>query len=210
MIIYDISVKIPYTPVYPGDPQTKLKQVGTIKACGYNLTEISMCAHAGTHVDAPLHFIDGAESIEALEPDLFCGKATVKTIYKKSGQIEEEDLKGMKIQRGERLIFKTRNSIDGHIKDRDFYKDFCSLTPSAAQYLVKHDVRLVGIDYASIGSGDTNAQTHLILLKAGTAVLEWLDLGAVEDGEYFLSAAPLKITGSEGAPARALLIDFKK
>ncbi|HEX2938324.1 MAG TPA: cyclase family protein, partial [Ruminiclostridium sp.] len=106
----------------------------------------------------------------------------------------------------ERLLFKTRNSIDGHIFDRDFYMDFCAVSADAARFLTDKGTALVGIDYASIGSGESMAQTHRILLEAGVAVLEWLNLTDVCDGEYFLSAAPIKLA-AEGAPVRALLFE---
>lgn len=205
MKIIDISVKVPEAPVYPGDPKTKLLSVSSIKDGDiYNLTEITMSAHAGTHADAPLHFIDGGSSIDSLSPSKFCGEARVVTIYKKEGNIEKEDLVPLKLMKGERILFKTRNSVDGHITDKEFYKDFCALSPSAAQYLVDSGVALAGIDYASIGAGGSIAETHRILLSAGIAVLEWLNLEKVCDGNYFLSAAPIKIA-AEGAPARALL-----
>jgi arylformamidase len=211
MKIYDISVTVPVAPVFPGDPITRLSRVANIKdGSKCNLTEVSMCLHAGTHADAPLHFVDGAASIEKLSPSLFVGKTRLVTIYKKEGNIEAADLKHFGIQSGERLIIKTHNSIDGHIADPEFYTDFCALAPSAAQYLVDCGVSLVGIDYASIGQGDSNTQTHRILLAAGIAVLEWLDLSSVKDGRYFLSAAPIKIAGAEGSPTRALLFDFEK
>ena len=208
MKIYDISVTVPDAPVYPGDPVTVIQRAANISsgdAC--NLTTISMCVHAGTHADAPLHFIDGAPSIETLDPALFCGDARVVTIYKECGQIEAADLKPLSIKRGERLLLKTRNSIDGHVFDKDFYIDFCAIAPSAADYLTKCGITLVGIDYASIGAGENTVQTHKILLCSGIAVLEWLNLGEVSDGKYFLSAAPLKVSGSEGAPSRALLFE---
>ncbi len=210
MKIYDISVTIPKAPVYPGDPKTELSRISNIiDGSEYNLTEVSMCLHAGTHADAPLHFIDGGASIEKLSSALFIGEARVITIYKEVGNIEAADFAPFDLKRGERLLIKTRNSVDEHINAREFYLEFCALSPSAAEYLVKSGVSLVGIDYASIGGGETNSQTHRTLLSANIAVLEWLDLSAVPDGRYFLSAAPIKIAGAEGAPARALLIDFE-
>ena len=208
MKIYDISVAVPNAPVYPGDPATEIHRAASISDGSMcNVTAVSMCVHAGTHADAPLHFIDGAPSIDSLDPQIFCGKARIVTVYKKEGQIEADDLKPLDIKRGERLLFKTRNSIDGHVADRNFYMDFCAFAPSAADYLAERGVALVGIDYASIGAGDNTQATHKILLGAGMGILEWLNPGAVSDGEYFLSAAPLKIAGAEGAPVRALLFE---
>jgi arylformamidase len=204
MNIYDISVRIPDAPVYPGDPETRLHRALNIAdkdQC--NLTEITMSAHAGTHADSPLHFIGGGMAIDALDPAVFCGTARVVTVYKAQGDIEKEDLAPLSIQKGERILFKTRNALDGHIVDREFYKDFCGFSAEAAAYLAQIGPVLVGIDYASIGG----PEAHRAVLGAGIAALEWLDLRRVADGRYFLSAAPLKIGGAEGAPARALLFD---
>jgi arylformamidase len=210
MKIYDISVTVPIAPVFPGDPITILSRVANIKDGSHcNLTKVSMCLHAGTHADAPLHFVDDTASIEKLSPALFVGETRIVTVYKKEGDIEAADLKPFDVKGGERILIKTRNSIDGHISGTEFYSDFCALAPSAAQYLVECGITLVGIDYASIGHGDSSAQTHRILLAAGIAVLEWLDLSSVKDGDYFLSAAPVKIAGAEGSPTRALLLDFE-
>lgn len=209
MKIYDISVSIPDTPVYPGDPQSKVERVSDMKVGAlYNLTAMSVCVHAGTHADAPLHFIDGGLSIEKIDPELFCGKARVATIYKKTGQIEAEDLMNLSIKPGERLLLRTRSSADGHILQKEFYSDFCALTVAAAEYLANLRIKLLGIDYASAGAGENTMPVHKALLGAGIPILEWLNLSDVPDGEYFLSAAPLKITGAEGAPARALLFKF--
>lgn len=207
MRITDISVTVPYVPTYPGDPDANFKQILTIKngsVC--NLTELSMSVHAGTHADAPLHFIDGGAAIDTLPPDLFCGAVRVVTIYKTTGNIEADDIVRHNIGKGERILFRTRNSIDGHIFDKDFYADFCGLSPSAARYLVNQEIILAGIDYASIGAGKDTVETHRILLGAGVAVLEWLNLSEVDHENYILFAAPMKLA-AEGAPVRALLID---
>lgn len=206
MKIYDISVAVPGTPSYPGDPETEILKAAEIKkGDDYNLTAVKMSLHAGTHADAPLHFIKGGSSIEQIPPETFVGCCRVITVYKDSGGINADDVKSYDIKRGERLLLRTRNSIDGHIVSADFYKDYCAIEPSAAKYLIDKGVTLVGIDYASAG----DSKTHKIFLKAGVALLEWLDLRLIKDGSYFLSAAPLKIK-AEGAPARALLIDFEK
>lgn len=209
MKIYDISVSIPEAPVYPGDCQSSLCRVSDMKnGAIYNLTEMSICVHTGTHADAPLHFINNGLSIEKIDPAIFCGQARVVTVYKKNGQIEAEDLKGFSIKPGERLLIKTRSSIDGHILQKDFYSDYCALTVQAAEYLVSRGIALLGIDYASAGAGENTVSTHRVLLGAGIPILEWLNLTQVPDGEYFLSAAPLKITEAEGAPVRALLFEL--
>ena len=204
MKIYDISVKIPDAPVYPGDPVTRLRRAASIAdGAECNLTALTLSAHAGTHADAPLHFIDGAQSIDTLDPAVFCGEARVVTVFKAQGNIEIEDLAPLSIQKGERILFKTRNSLDNHISDKEFYKDFCAFSEEAGAYLAERGPALVGIDYASIGG----PAAHRAVLGAGIAALEWLDLRSITDGRYFLTAAPIKISGAEGAPARALLFD---
>lgn len=209
MKIYDISVTVPYSPVYPGDPETILSRAANIKdGSSYNLTEIKMSLHAGTHADSPLHFIDNAADISSLSLSPFAGNSRIITVYKKSGGVKMSDLEPFDIKSGERLLIRTRNSIDGHIADKNFYMDYCALEPSAAEFLKIRSAALVGIDYASIGGGSTNAETHRILLGAGIAVLEWLDLRPVDDGNYILCAAPLKIAGVEGAPVRAVLLEL--
>lgn len=209
MEIIDISVCVPDAPVYPGDPKTELRRVLKISGgSDCNLTEVSMSVHAGTHADAPLHFIDSGMPVDSLNPSLFCGRARVVTVYKKSGDIEADDIRKLDIKKGERILFKTRNSIDGHVKGSEFYLDFCAVAPSAARYLADKGIILAGIDYASIGHGDGMTETHTVLLKSGAAVIEWLDLSYAGDGFYFLSAAPVKLR-AEGAPCRALLFRQK-
>lgn len=204
MNIYDISVTLPDAPVYPGDPALSLRRAASIAdGAECNLTAITMSVHTGTHADAPLHFIDGTPAIDALDPAVFCGPARVVTVYKVKGDIEKEDLLPLSLQKGERILIKTRNSMDGHTDDREFYRGFCGLSPDAAVYLAQICPALVGIDYASIGG----PESHRAVLGAGIAALEWLDLRKVQDGQYFLSAAPVKIAGAEGAPVRALLFD---
>lgn len=207
MKLYDISVTLPGAPVYPGDPALVFSLAQDLSlGASCNVTAVRMCAHAGTHADAPAHFVPGGKSVCALPPELFVGPARVCTVYKEAGAVTAGDLAALGLRPGVRLLLKTRNSLDGHVGDPEFYRDFCALDAGAAALLAALPATLVGIDYASIGPAADSAAPHRALLGAGVAVLEWLDLRAVPDGDYFLMAAPVKFD-ADGAPARALLLE---
>ena len=176
---------------YPGDPEVRLERVSSIAGGDVvNLSRLDLGVHSGTHVDAPLHFVDGGPSVETLPLDVLVGPCVVV-----------EGLDPAAVPPGaERVLFKTPNS---RLWDRDeFSEDFVALDAEAARPLVAAGVRLVGIDYLSIG----DEEAHRILLGAGVVAVEGLDLREVEPGEYRLVCAPLKLEGAEGAPARVLLL----
>jgi len=190
--IIDVSVLVrPGMITYPGDPEVRLERVSSI-ADGdrVNLSRLDLGVHSGTHVDAPLHFVEGAPSVEALPLDVLVGPCVVV-----------DGLRPAAVPQGaERVLFKTPNS---RLWERDeFSEDFVGLDGQAAQALVERGVRLVGIDYLSIG----DEEAHHVLLEAGVVAVEGLDLREVEPGEYRLVCAPLKLVGAEGAPARVLLL----
>ena len=191
MEIIDVSVPIrPGMVTYPGDPEVRLERVSSIaEGAVANISRLDFGVHSGTHVDAPLHFIDGAPGAEALPIDVLVGPCVVVD------GLDAEVAPGT-----ERVLFKTSNS---RLWERDeFSEDSVKLGGDAAQVLVDKGVRLVGIDYLSIG----DEEAHHALLEAGVVAIEGLDLGAVEPGEYRLVCAPLKLVGSDGAPARVLLL----
>jgi arylformamidase len=203
MHIIDISVSVrPGMVTYPGDPEVVLERVRSIEGGeGYNLSRISLGLHTGTHVDAPLHFVEGGADAEALPLEVLVGPATVVDATAVESRLSAAALAGLALpERCERVLFKTRNSELW--RRAAFSEDVVSLTQDGAQELVSRGVRLVGIDYLSIG--DEGA--HRVLLGSGVVALEGLDLGAVEPGDYLLVCAPLKLAGAEGAPTRALLI----
>jgi arylformamidase len=190
--IIDVSVPVrPGMITYPGDPEVRLERVSSI-ADGdvVNLSRLDLGVHSGTHVDAPLHFLDGGASVETLPLDVLVGPCVVV-----------EGLDPAAVPAGaERVLFKTPN---GRLWERDeFSEDFVALDAEAARALVAAGVRLVGIDYLSIG----DEEAHRILLGAGIVAVEGLDLREVEPGDYRLVCAPLKLVGAEGAPARVLLL----
>jgi arylformamidase len=201
--IFDVSVPIrERMPIWPGNAGVALRRVESIADGDVaNVSELCFGVHTGTHVDGPCHFIDGAPGVEALPLEPLVGDAVVldATDVKKT-------IDGDAVQRldppatASRVLFKTRNSA---LWENDaFTDDFVALDESGARALLDRGTTLVGIDYLSIG--DPGA--HHALLGAGTVVVEGLDLRAVAPGPYRLVCLPLKIPGSDGGPARALLI----
>jgi arylformamidase len=183
---------------YPGDPTVTLERVVSLDEGGVvNLSRLEFGVHTGTHVDAPLHFISGGAAIEALALETLIGPARVLDLTA-ADSLGASAFDGFEL--GARVLLKTRNS---ELWERDdFSEDFLALDESGARRLVDEGVRLVGIDYVSIG----DEAAHKVLLGAGVIPVEGLDLRGVDAGEYRLVCAPLKLVGSDGAPARVLLI----
>jgi arylformamidase len=204
--IFDISVPVrPGMVVYEGDPDVQLIRTASIAQGDVaNVSRLDFGVHTGTHIDAPVHFIDGARGVDALPLDALIGPAQVVDATHLSEHIDAQALLGLSIAAGaKRILFKTSNS---QLWERDaFSTDFIALTEDAARFLVEHHMRLVGIDYLSIAPKDDPARTHRRLLEAGIVVVEGLDLRAVTAGAYELICLPLRVVGSDGAPARAVL-----
>jgi arylformamidase len=202
----DISVPVRDNMVcWPGDPPVRIERVlDMAKGDSHNLTRLDMVVHSGTHMDAPRHFIRDGKGIDEIPLDIVTGKARVLDLTGRE-KIDVQDLAGLEIQPGERILFKTRNS-EYALKSPHFIEDFVYLTKEGAKFLVNKRINLCGIDYLSIGGfrHDGN-ETHQILLKAGIWIIETLNLEAAEPGIYQLVCLPLKIAGCEGAPARAIL-----
>jgi len=209
MKIHDATLTISESLVtYPGDPATKITRVCVLgKGSESNLTKISMSAHTGTHVDAPVHFIEAAVAAEALDLNVLVGPAVVIDATKEIS-ISSGSLEALNIPEGaERILFRTRNSefwqSDSHI----FSTDFVAITEDGAKWLVDKKIKLVGIDYLSIAPFHKAAPTHEILLRAGIIPIEGLNLSTIDPGLYFLVCLPLKIKGSDGSPARVILME---
>lgn len=188
--------------VYDGDPTVTLTRVKSIEDGQVaNISRLDFGVHSGTHIDAPLHFIDGGPAAEQLPLEPLLGPAYVVDATSVPNDMDAEALAGLDLPDGaERILFKTPNSrLWG--KDQ-FSQEFAHLTGSGAQFLLDRGVKLVGLDYLSVGDPDA----HRLLLGAGVIAMEGLDLRAVEPGHYRLVCLPLKIVGSDGAPARAVLI----
>lgn len=206
MRIIDISVPLDQTtPSWPGDPPFERTLVAALQAGQpLNLSHISLSAHAGTHVDAPLHFVEDGAGVDSIPPSLLCGACRVVDCGN-AERIDEELVARFAPQPGERLLFRTTNS--SLWAERAFRRDSVGLTVPAAKALRACSVALIGIDYLSVcafrGPG---IRVHHILLRAGIVILEGLNLSSAPAGHYKLICAPLLIAGADGAPARALLV----
>jgi len=202
----DISVPLKSGMVnWPSDPPARISHVKEMeKGDPCTVSLIEMGAHTGTHMDAPAHFVRGGRGISTMPLDASIGPARVITIRDRES-IKPEELARHHIRRGERILFRTRNSEQCWDTDT-FVEDFVHISAAAAHYLVERRVRLVGIDYLSVGGFRKDGmETHQALLKAGIWVLEGLNLKKVRQGRYQLVCLPLKIDGGDGAPARAVL-----
>jgi len=202
----DISVPLHNGMVaWPGDAPFERKNTLEIAhgdAC--NLSQIASSAHIGTHMDAPRHYLDGAAGIETVPFQACVGRAKVVQIDDKEA-IRVVELEPYRLARGERVLFKTANSATCWKTDH-FSKKYIFIPPETASYLAKVGVQTVGVDYLSVGGFESGGpETHRILLKAGIWIIEGLMLEHVQPGEYELLCLPLKIIGSDGAPARAIL-----
>lgn len=205
MRLYDVTMTLTHSmPTYPGEPGPTLTPVKRMKKGDpANVSALSLGLHTGTHVDAPIHFIEGAPGVETLPLEILCGPARLVRIDDpeavRPGELERAGLNG-----ATRVLFQTRNRE--WIKSPRFREDFVYIAPEAAEWLVARGVRLVGIDYLSVEAfGAPQPRTHQIFLNAGVVVIEGLDLSLPPPGDYDLRCLPLKIAGADGAPARVVL-----
>jgi arylformamidase len=205
----DVSAPIdPKTaPVYPGNAPIKLEfMLDYDKGNKLALSRYSLGAHTGTHVDAPLHFIKGGMSVDLVPLEHFVGPARVIDCSADAKLIDAAELNKHDWKGARRILFRTRNSRNHWMTDANFHEDFTYLAPDAAQLLAAAGVELVGIDYLSIEKFQSpEPKTHLALLTRGIPVVEGLSLADVTPGDYDLIVLPLRITGHEAAPARAIL-----
>ena len=190
MKIYDISQEVFSCAVYPGDPRPE-KQVlcATERGDLYNLTAFSMCAHNGTHIDAPFHFLGDGKTVERMDLCIFVGECYVA---RHEGAVTDADArKILSNAKGAKRILIGGNA---------------TVTAEGAKVFADSGICLLGNESQSVGPEETPMQVHLILLHRGIALLEGIVLDHVPAGHYFLSAAPLNLAGSDGAPCRAYLI----
>ena len=191
MKLYDISQEVFSCAVYPGDPSPR-REVLSSTAAGdlYNLTVFSMCAHNGTHIDAPFHFLPDGKTVEQLPLDTFVGACYVA---RHRGDVTAADAK--------RILEKSggiaRILIAGDV----------TVTEEAAHIFAAAGIRLLGNEGQTVGPADAPMAVHLALLGAGVALLEGIVLTGIPEGRYFLSAAPLNLAGADGAPCRAFLVE---
>ena len=208
MRIYDVSLPISSRlPTWPGDPSVSLERASSIAAGdAANVSRLAAGVHTGTHVDAPVHFVDGAPGIDSIPIETLVGPCLVVAADPPGTELRPEDLPDT--EHG-RILFKTPNSRrwtpDPNL---EFDRGFVAVGLPLAQRLVAEGKRLVGVDYLSVESfaAPFAHPVHVTLLRAGIVVIEGLDLSAVEPGEYELYCLPLKLVGSDGAPARTVLV----
>jgi arylformamidase len=202
MTLIDISVPIrPSMPIYDRNPGVRLERALSIPdGETANVSRLELGVHTGTHLDAPLHFFEGGADADSLALEPLIGKVFVADGTALHGPIDAASLAACDIPSdAARVILKTPNSA---LWERDaFTRDFIRLDGSGARFIVEHGVQLIGIDYLSIGDEDA----HRTLLDAGVTALEGLDLRRVDPGWYELICLPLRVPGSDGAPARAVL-----
>jgi len=203
----DISVPLqPGIPIFEGDPAFHLERAFTIDSGAVcNISVIDMGVHTGTHLDAPRHFIDDGPASESIPLDAGIGPAWVVDATGLGGaEISGADLAGLDIPEGEtRLLFKTRNSALW--AQPGFSEKFIGLGADAAAALAAAGARLVGVDYLSVAPFGKGPETHRPLLAAGIVILEGIDLREVDPGPVELLCLPIRLIGSDGVPARALV-----
>jgi arylformamidase len=195
------------TPTYPGDTKLRFELLRSFdRGDNVTLSSYLMTAHAGTHVDAPLHFVAKGASIDEVPLSTLMGPARVIDCSPIAQAIDAAELGKHNWRGAKRILFRTRNSRNSWMTDPHFHQDFTYIAPDAAQLLADGGIRLVGIDYLSAEKfGVPEARTHQILLGRSIPVVEGLDLREVKAGEYDLILLPLRVVGHEAAPARALL-----
>ena len=202
----DVSVTVRHgMPHWPGNPPIVLErsmELGRGDDC--NLSHLAMGVHSGTHIDGPVHFVHEAAGVDEMPLTATMGAARVIEITHPT-EITAGELSGHAIQAGERVLFRTLNSPRCW-QTEEFVEDFVYLSEQAAAYLAQTGVRAVGIDYLSVGGYRADgAKIHRLLLDAGIWIIEGLDLSAVRAGSYEMICLPVKLHGSDGAPARAIL-----
>lgn len=210
MRIIDVSVPLSAgTPTYPGDPKMEIEQWAALeRGDAANVSMLHFGAHTGTHVDAPAHFIEGANAVWSLPLDVLVGQAVVVEMADTVRAIDAGHIESLELAGATRVLFKTRNSAFWANMAEGFRTDFTYIEPDGARALVERGVRLVGIDYLSVEQFKSERyETHTTLLSHGVVIVEGLDLREVAAGTYELICLPLRIAGGggDGAPARAIL-----
>jgi len=202
----DVSVPL-YTGMvhWPDNPPVQVSRMLDMERGDIcNVSTMAMGSHTGTHMDGPRHFLQTGKGLDEMPLDAALGRARVIEIHDPVS-IKPEELRPHNIVRGERVLFKTNNSTDCWKQDT-FVEDFVYVSQEAARYLADLGVRVVGVDYLSVGGYTKDGtETHRALLEGGIWIIEGLNLSRVQPGEYELICLPLRIVESDGAPARAIL-----
>ncbi len=195
MKIYDISQEVFSCQVFPGDPVPEKNMVSSIEEGAlYNLTTFSMCAHNGTHIDAPFHFIKDGKTVDKISLEAFVGMAYVA---EHNGVVTSSD--------AENIISKAK-AQNPEAARRILIKGDIEVSAEAARVFAASDILLIGNEPQTVGPQNAPMEVHLILLDADVVLLEGIRLSEVPEGVYFLNAAPLNLSDSDGSPCRAVLI----
>ena len=195
MKLYDLSQEVFSCRVYAGDPVPQYQRPkSTANGDLYNLTTFAMCAHNGTHADAPFHFLHHGKTIDQLGLEPFVGMSCVVS---HQGEVSAADASEM-MKKAQQAGAAERILIRGDVV----------VSTEAAEVFAEAGVLLLGVESQSVGPEEAPMAAHLALLGAGAALLEGLRMTDVPEGVYLLSAAPLNLGGADGAPCRAVLMDL--
>lgn len=206
--IFDITIDVCETmPAFPGDEKIFVRQdiLRVEKGDPYSIRKITMLTHTGTHIDAPSHFIPEGKNLEEVDLTTFIGPADVIEITDDES-VKFDEIKKFPFEAGTIVLFKTKNSQLWK-ENKGFVANYVYVTPEVAKYLVDRKIKAVGIDYLSIDKYDdfSAPETHLILLGNNVPIIEGIDLSNVNPGRYKLFCLPLKMSGVDGSPVRAVL-----
>lgn len=202
MKIYDITQELFSCAVYPGDPSPEKEiKLSISDGAVCNLTAFKMCAHNGTHVDAPYHFINDGKTIDHVDMERFIGYAFV---ISPEGDITAEDAHSFISQAREAALSSENTECDCY--NRILVKGDATMTEDAAKVFAENRIMLFGNESQTVGPLDAPMAVHLIMLGAEIVLLEGIRLGEVPDGVYLLNSAPINLGGSDGAPCRAVLL----
>jgi arylformamidase len=208
--MFDVSLPIGSDLLtWPGDPGVEVRPSSRITGGDpANVSELRIGTHTGTHIDPPVHFVEGADALDALPLDLFLGEAVVADLTGAEA-IGPGELEALALPEDtERLLCRTRNSELWSRLPVEFPKDYVAVTPEGARWCVDRGLRLVGVDFLSVEKeGPPDFPVHHTLLESGVIIVEGLDLSAVQPGTYSLACLPLRITDGDGGPARAILVE---
>jgi arylformamidase len=190
---------------WPGDPEVRISRTLDLDAGDPCIvSHLDMSVHTATHVDAPMHYLPRGAPLDRMAPEVGIGRARVVEV-RASREVAADELRHLRLRRGERVLLKSANSARCW-KSETFVADYVHLGVDAARFVAERGVRLLGIDYLSVGGpGQAGDEVHRILLRAGVWIVEGLDLSHVRAGAYDLICLPLRLAGGEGAPARVLL-----
>ncbi len=209
---YDLTYNLNYkTAIYPGDPLYKIERVADIGDTSFcNVSKISMSTHTGTHMDAPLHFVNGAKDVAHIPIEQCCGRAvlyTVKDIDLSSGKLGIECVQNIEVQARDILILRTSNG--DRFRGNNILDNFVEITVEAAKYLVKKSIKMIAVDYMTIENAVFGQESaHSVFLRNDVIIVESLNLQGVADGIYEAFCFPLKMDDADGSPVRFILREW--